>query len=323
MAFSIIVFATLFCHIWAMNRASTSFSVPVIETQTSDQYSCYDYSLDHVELEHLKSIRVDVDRSKVHHVTFSFCENPLTNSSVWTCGHLQGHVCDGYAVNVAGWNSKTLDTGHFEFPSGVTVRYGKKTRLVHLVTQIHFRGEVKDYHEPIVNVTLFPHQNVNPSSLNYQTYMILSSGFIPQNSNTGYFAESACEWKKPPVTAYKFYSHTHHYGFMAEGFLIRNNTWRFIGGELTKNRTRDWSSIPGGPLVIYPGDIIAARCLYINKEDKPVPFGLTDQQEMCNFEVNFGYESRYSKEFKRSFACMSNTQEFSFCKTKALHGFCQ
>ncbi|XP_062602370.1 peptidyl-glycine alpha-amidating monooxygenase A-like [Saccostrea cucullata] len=109
---------------------------------------------------------------------------------------------------------------------------------------------------------------------------------------------------------------------MAEGYLIRNGTWRLLGSELTKHRLQDWTEIPGGPVRIEPGDVIASRCLYINENDTPVKFGLTHKEEMCVFEIDFGFEDQYQDEFKRPLGCIETSPTFSFCKVKPLESVC-
>ncbi|CAG2208822.1 PAM [Mytilus edulis] len=139
---------------------------------------------------------------------------------------------------------------------------------------------------------------------------------------TGYFAEIACSWSKPAVVAFAVQLHTHHYGYLAEMYRVRNGTWTLMASQLTQGKSKVLLPVPGGAIDVRRGDVLAAKCLYITKDNKIVRFGESDGQEMCNVDIHFGYEFRYEDIFKRSSACMTQLPEFSLCDHEATSGIC-
>ncbi|CAG2208826.1 PAM [Mytilus edulis] len=132
----------------------------------------------------------------------------------------------------------------------------------------------------------------------------------------GYFAEVACRWDKPDVVAYAVQVHTHHVGYMADVFRVRNGTWTLLASQLTQGKAKVLVPVPGGFIDVRQGDILAAKCLYITKDSNPVRFGESDGQEMCNVDIQLGYEFKHEESFKRSSGCMTQHLSFRFVTTR-------
>lgn len=50
---------------------------------------------------------------------------------------------------------------------------------------------------------------------------------------------------------------------------------------------------------------------------------MNDADEMCNIEVEFGYDPKYFDEFARSnLLCQKPSPDFSFCDQPGLYGEC-
>ncbi|CAG2205779.1 PLXNA [Mytilus edulis] len=139
-----------------------------------------------------------------------------------------------------------------------------------------------------------------PTKYNYQKFLLANKGFIPANKPNGFFTHVGCEWKRPTAIAFHYYVHTHVHGIFAEGFLIRNNTWTYLGGQKTRERKK------------------ASRCLFINNEDKAIDL---KSEDACIFQLSVGYDIQYHEYFARQPGCISNSPDFTFCsndKTAAL-----
>uniref|UniRef100_A0A194APP9 Copper type II ascorbate-dependent monooxygenase C-terminal domain-containing protein n=1 Tax=Pinctada fucata TaxID=50426 RepID=A0A194APP9_PINFU len=156
----------------------------------------------------------------------------------------------------------------------------------------------------------------------FQSYSLINTGYIPSKQTKGFFSEVACPWKLPPVYAFRYFTHTHHHGYFVEGFRVRNGTWTLIGSQLVKLKKTDYMTIPGGPLLIKKGDALVSRCFYINPQDKDIQIGLKFDDEMCNFDIDFGYDPKFKESFGVATACETETPAFSLCDHKEVNGLC-
>jgi hypothetical protein len=47
---------------------------------------------------------------------------------------------------------------------------------------------------------------------------------------------------------------------------------------------------------------------------------MSEGEEMCNFQIDIGYESKYEEHFRRPPACHTQSPDFSFCDHKETSG---
>ncbi|XP_052806354.1 peptidyl-glycine alpha-amidating monooxygenase B-like [Mya arenaria] len=312
--------AHLYAQIEGENNLKLIISMPPVKTTYPDQYICYAHRLDSVGDIYVLSSKTEADRSAVHHVATGVCEEPMHTDRTWDCTRDQGHLCKGEAVNFGGWDEFTKKNGIFKFPEDVSFRVGNNTKLRYFMIEIHFMDPVQDLKPPVANITLDFVQI--PSPLRYQTYSFLNSGVIPAKRKNGFFSEIACAWTRPNAFAFRYYLHTHHYGYLVEGFLVRNSTWTLIGSQLSMDKEKDLYDIPGGPIEITQGDVLVARCLYINNKDEPVKFGMSEEEEMCNFQIDIGFRPQDADHFERPPACSAPSPGFRLCDHPQTSGIC-
>ncbi|XP_071120582.1 peptidylglycine alpha-amidating monooxygenase-like [Mytilus edulis] len=297
-------------------------SYPSIKIYEPDQYFCYTRYLEELDEVYVLSTLIEINHEYVHHAALSFCEEleDYASHRPWECSTSRKY-CKGGAVGVLTFDdySKPED-GLMTFPKDVSLKVGFSTIMKHITFEMHSKAAVTDFQYPLLNVTLT--FTKTPTKYNYQTHLLLTDGFIPANSEKGYFAEIACSWSKPDVVAFAVQLHTHHYGYMAEMYRVRNGTWTLMASQLTQGKSKVLLPVPGGAIDVRRGDVLAAKCLYITKDNKIVRFGESDGQEMCNVDIHFGYEFRYEDIFKRSSACMTQLPEFSLCDHEATSGIC-
>ncbi|CAC5385738.1 PAM [Mytilus coruscus] len=143
---------------------------------------------------------------------------------------------------------------------------------------------------PPANITLTFKKT--PTKYNFQKFLLANGGFIPANKPNGIFAE---------------------------GFLIRNKTWTYLGGQKTRERHKVWFDVVNGPVEIQPGDILASRCLFINNEDKAIDL---KSEDACIFQLSVGYDIQYHEYFARQPGCISNSPDFTFCSNEKTAALC-
>lgn len=49
---------------------------------------------------------------------------------------------------------------------------------------------------------------------------------------------------------------------------------------------------------------------------------MSEGEEMCNFQIDIGYEPQYEDNFKRPPACMTESPTFNFCEHSETLGLC-
>ncbi|WAR05015.1 AMDB-like protein [Mya arenaria] len=94
-------------------------------------------------------------------------------------------------------------------------------------------------------------------------------------------------------------------GYLVEGFLVRNSTWTLIGSQLSMDKEK-----------------VVARCLYINNKDEPVKFGMSEEEEMCNFQIDIGFRPQDADHFERPPACSAPSPGFRLCDHPQTSGIC-
>ncbi|XP_071120581.1 peptidyl-glycine alpha-amidating monooxygenase-like [Mytilus edulis] len=297
-------------------------SFPTIKIHEPDQYICYTRYLEELDEVYVLSTLIEMNHEFVHHADLSFCEEPeeFASHKPWECSKNRKY-CKGGAVGVYFlddyYRSKE---GKMTYPKDVSLKVGFSTIMRHICIEMHTKAAVIDAKYPLINVTLTFIKT--PTKYNYQSHLMLTDGYIPANMEKGYFAEVACRWDKPDVVAYAVQVHTHHVGYMADVFRVRNGTWTLLASQLTQGKSKVLVPVPGGFIDVRQGDILAAKCLYITKDSNPVRFGESDGQEMCNVDIQLGYEFKHEESFKRSSGCMTQHPKFSFCDHEATSGIC-
>ncbi|XP_063399199.1 peptidyl-glycine alpha-amidating monooxygenase-like isoform X2 [Mytilus trossulus] len=297
-------------------------SFPTIKIHKPDQYICYTRYLAELDEVYVLSTLIEINHEFVHHADLSFCEEPeeFASHQPWECSRSRKY-CKGGAVGVYFFDAYyRSEVGKMEYPKDVSLKVGFSTIMRHINLEMHTKAAVTDVQYPLINVTLTFIKT--PTKYNFQSHLLLTDGFIPANKEKGYFAEVACRWDKPDVVAYAVQVHTHHVGYMADAYRVRNGTWTLLASQLTQGKTKVLVPVPGGFIDVRQGDVLAAKCLYIPKDNKQVRFGESDGQEMCNVDIQLGYELKHEDSFKRSSACMTQHPKFSFCDHEATSGIC-
>ncbi|XP_076113532.1 peptidyl-glycine alpha-amidating monooxygenase-like [Mytilus galloprovincialis] len=297
-------------------------SFPNIKVHKPDQYICYTRYLAELDEVYVLSTLIEINHEFVHHADLSFCEEPedFASHRPWECSRSRKY-CKGGAVGVYFFDAYyRSEVGKMIYPKDVSLKIGFSTIMRHINFEMHTKAAVTEVQYPLINVTLTFIKT--PTKYNFQSHLLLTDGFIPANKEKGYFAEVACRWDKPDVVAYAVQVHTHHVGYMADAYRVRNGTWTLLASQLTQGKTKVLVPVPGGFIDVRQGDVLAAKCLYIPKDNKPVRFGESDGQEMCNVDIQLGYEFKHETSFKRSSACMTQHPKFSFCDHEVTSGIC-
>ena len=89
-----------------------------------------------------------------------------------------------------------------------------------------------------------------------------------------------------PVQPWAALGHTHHHGRLVTGWRVSDNmTWTLLAAS-DPTQPQSFSPVSTGD-TLYPGDILAARCLFQSHSDEVVVQGLASTMEMCDLFLYF------------------------------------
>ncbi|KAL3881812.1 hypothetical protein ACJMK2_028204 [Sinanodonta woodiana] len=287
--------------------------IPRFRAEEPDAYMCMAVPATDIELKNVVGYKVEVIKEITHHISVAFCEDYETNQPLWDCKNHHGDICSGRSIAFGGWDGYS---GHHKdtwFPDDVGIQFGKDLKLNYIVIQMHLEEAVLDpsaLKSNPANITLFLTEQSRKYS--YQKVNLFSYGYIPPFSED-FKAELTYKWEGSPINAYEYFAHTHAYGYLLEGYIVRNNTIIFSMKENTQEKKQDMTPVEGGLVEIRPGDVLALRCSYRNPGQKNITFGLKGGDEMCNLIYNFKYDAKDIDAFPRSIKSGADVQDRVWC----------
>ncbi|KAL3881815.1 hypothetical protein ACJMK2_028207 [Sinanodonta woodiana] len=297
--------------------SNTKIQMPRIRAETPDAYMCIAVPVTDLGFSNLVGFKFDVLEEVAHHVAMAVCEDYETEQRLWDCKSGHGHICRGRSITFGGWDRRSKHHPDTVFPEDVGVQLGKDFKLNYLIVQTHFQEPILDpdsLRSNPANITLFMTQKSRKYS--YQQILFHSSGYIPAFSED-FKAEIACKWRGAPVNVYEYSAHTHQYGQLLEGYIVRNNTAILVTKEKPQGKSHDTTKVKGGTIEIRPGDTLAVRCTYKNTGPNKVNFGLGESDEMCNLALTFEYDAKEIAAFPESVKCSGDAQEKVWCPRNA------
>ncbi|VDN85746.1 unnamed protein product, partial [Brugia pahangi] len=166
----------------------------------------------------------------------------------------------------------------------VGFKVGGQTNIQYLVLQVHYKGQLgPDYSGLSIEST------VEPLTKRASTLLMVTGGKLPPNKRETF--ETACIVDEDiEIHPFAFRTHTHRHGEMVSGWVVRENefgqnVWELIG-ERSPLLPQMFQSVNKN-ITIRQGDVVAARCVLNNKEDKEFTMGNTSDDEMCNYYLMY------------------------------------
>lgn len=291
-------------------------AIPPLHTEKENSYICYSKSLSELGESFVTKFLTEPNMEvNPHHIDSGLCLDPQHEDTTWECN--RGSACRGDAVDFSVTDDFTKDRrALYQLPKDYSTQINVGRKPHFLIVMTHLSKILLEPSSP-GNITITFQKRTTKYS--YQKFTLSNTGVVPANQNSGFFTHVGCEWRRPKVVVFDYYVHTHSHGLFGEGFLIRNNSVMYLGGQMTKRRPKVLFDIVNGPVEILPGDILAARCLFVNHENRTLELG---SEDTCIFELSVGYERRHHNLFARPAACLSHSPEFTFCSNSATSVLC-
>ncbi|XP_031734304.1 peptidylglycine alpha-amidating monooxygenase isoform X2 [Anarrhichthys ocellatus] len=268
---------------------SLDIRMPGVVPTESDTYLCTAFSLPTSRDAYIVDFMPHANMDTVHHMLLFGCQTPVSSSSYWDCGGVQG-TCEDEASIMYAWARNAPPT---RLPKDVGFKVGRSSGMSHLVLQIHY-GDVsafKDHHRDCSGVTLRMTSKLQPFIAGIYLLMSVDTIILPGKRVTN--ADIACDYTSYPIYPFAFRTHTHHLGKVVSGYRIREGKWNLIGRQS-----------PQLPQAFYPaneevnvkyGDTIAARCVFTGEgRTFKTYIGGTSDDEMCNFYIMYYMDSKHA-----------------------------
>uniref|UniRef100_A0A671VU75 Peptidylglycine alpha-amidating monooxygenase n=1 Tax=Sparus aurata TaxID=8175 RepID=A0A671VU75_SPAAU len=245
----------------------------------SDTYLCMAFPVPTSQDAYIVDFIPRASMETVHHMLLFGCQTPVSTSSYWDCGSVQG-TCEDEASIIYAWARNAPPT---KLPRDVGFKVGRNSGMSYFVLQIHYG----DHSYPL---NCGSHQR-QPFIAGIYLLMAVDTVILPGKRVTN--ADIACDYTSYPIYPFAFRTHTHHLGKVVSGYRIRDGKWSLIGRQS-----------PQLPQAFYPankevnvkyGDTIAARCLFTGEgRTSKTYIGGTSDDEMCNFYIMYYMDSKHA-----------------------------
>ncbi|XP_033976120.1 peptidyl-glycine alpha-amidating monooxygenase isoform X2 [Trematomus bernacchii] len=268
---------------------SVDIRMPAVVPAASDTYLCTAFSVPTSQDAYIVDFRPHASMDTVHHMLLFGCLTPVSTSSYWDCGSVQG-TCEDEASIMYAWARNAPPT---KLPKDVGFKVGRSSGISHFVLQIHY-GDVsafRDHHRDCSGLTLQMTSKPQPFIAGIYLLMSVDTVILPGKKETN--ADMACDYSSYPIYPFAFRTHTHHLGKVVSGYRIRGGKWSLIGRQS-----------PQLPQAFYPankdvsvkyGDTIAGRCVFTGEgRTSKTYIGATSADEMCNFYIMYYMDSRHA-----------------------------
>nr|XP_046231091.1 peptidyl-glycine alpha-amidating monooxygenase B [Scatophagus argus]XP_046231092.1 peptidyl-glycine alpha-amidating monooxygenase B [Scatophagus argus]XP_046231093.1 peptidyl-glycine alpha-amidating monooxygenase B [Scatophagus argus]XP_046231094.1 peptidyl-glycine alpha-amidating monooxygenase B [Scatophagus argus]XP_046231095.1 peptidyl-glycine alpha-amidating monooxygenase B [Scatophagus argus] len=267
---------------------SVDVRMPGVVPTGSDTYLCLAIPVPTSRDAYIVDFIPHANMATVHHMLLFGCQTPVSTSSYWDCGSVQG-TCQDEASIMYAWARNAPPT---KLPRDVGFRVGGNSGMSYFVLQIHY-GDVsafRDHHRDCSGLTLKMTLKPQPFIAGIYLLMSVDTVILPGKKVTN--ADIACDYTSYPIYPFAFRTHTHHLGKVVSGYRIRDGKWSLIGRQS-----------PQLPQAFYPankevnvkyGDTVAARCVFTGEgRTSKTYIGGTSNDEMCNFYIMYYMDSKH------------------------------
>ncbi|CAI5437881.1 unnamed protein product [Caenorhabditis angaria] len=282
-----------FCLLFSnINALTTDLKMPGVLPE-ADSYLCTSVPLTETE-NYLTGFEAIAQKGTAHHILLFGCEEPGSEDLVWDCGEMnkrsdeleRAPTCANKPAILYAW---ALDAPSLQLPKDVGFLVGGETPIRHLVMQVHYMHEKTEADETGLRITYTD----EPQPKLAATMLLVTGGVLPANKTESF--ETACVIEEDvEMHPFAFRTHTHRHGFDVSGWLVdedqqNEDHWSLIGRR-DPQLPQMFVPVSNASMVIRQGDMVTARCVMKNNEDRDIGMGATGDDEMCNFYIMYWTE---------------------------------
>jgi len=319
--FNIGLLLALVCNLFGETASEVSSYEKVIKFVNSyptkaDETRCSYIDVNRDHFEYIIEIKPQADMNIAHHLTLTGCEYLPELDKAFFIGNTW--QCDEGSLPICGENGRfrrlftwALNADGLKFQPGVGYRIGGTSGMNYLVMQTHYKDKLpinqtdnsSSYHLTITNQTM-PFQ--------VGVYTLGNDGFIPSRTKNFQF-DSGCPFELPfEIVPIYYRVHTHDYGTVVSGYLVRNNTWTELG-RMSPQQKQQFYPVSTKSLLVDQKDHLVSKCTYDTSSKEDVTYtGQSHKDEMCVFYLMF-YTS-YSENIYGDYYCYNDGNSFNVKK---------
>ncbi|XP_074650133.1 putative peptidylglycine alpha-hydroxylating monooxygenase 1 isoform X3 [Tubulanus polymorphus] len=286
------IWTWIFCLVSAVGAKQNKIFVqmPNVQPKVHDTYMCTAMKMNSTEY----VVSFTPKQSKphtAHHMLLYGCESPGFKDSSWDCGEMhsgdgktmrQGPTCASGAKIIYAW---AMEAPNLQLPKDVGFKIGGDSKINWLVLQIHYKDVDRFVKGDTDNSGLELQLSPQPTPNGAGVIAMGTSGAISATSIV--YMETACKYKdKIDIYPFAYRTHAHSHGVVNSGYRIRDGKWTEIGRK-SPQQPQMFYKVTNPGMDVKKGDILAARCTMVNKDNEVVQIGSTAKDEMCNFYIMY------------------------------------
>ncbi|XP_053267124.1 peptidyl-glycine alpha-amidating monooxygenase [Pleuronectes platessa] len=268
---------------------SVDLRMPGVIPARPDTYLCMAFPVPTGRDAYIVDFIPHASMDTVHHMLLFGCQTPVSSSSYWDCGSVQG-TCEDEASIMYAWARNAPPT---KLPKDVGFKVGRSSGMSYFVLQIHY-GDVaafRDHHRDCSGLSLRMTSKPQPFIAGIYLLMAVDTVILPGKRVTD--ADVACDYSSYPIYPFAFRTHTHRLGKVVSGYRIRNGKWSLIGRQSPQLPQAFYQA--NAEVDVKYGDTVAARCVFTGEgRTSKTYIGGTSDDEMCNFYLMFYMESKHA-----------------------------
>ncbi|CAB3407921.1 unnamed protein product [Caenorhabditis bovis] len=282
-------FLILIVGFLSTDALKTQFLMPGVIPE-AETYLCTSVELSENE-DYLVGFEAVNEEKNVHHILLFGCEEPGSDEPVWDCGEMskpmdgmpRAPTCGSKPAILYAW---AHDAPPLKLPKDVGFRVGGNTPVRHLVMQVHYMHDKPNPDASGVEITY----TVEPQPKLAATMLLVTGGVLPANKTEKF--ETACVIEEDVVMhPFAYRTHTHRHGVDVSGWIVKEDEngddhWTLIGRR-DPQKPQMFVPVDNSSLVISQGDMVTARCILKNNENRDIAMGATGEDEMCNLYVMY------------------------------------
>ncbi|CAI4230286.1 unnamed protein product [Auanema sp. JU1783] len=260
----------------------------------ADSYVCTSRMID--DYDHfITGFKALAEKHNAHHILLFGCEEPGSDEPIWECGEMASNseylrrapTCRSKPSILYAW---AKDAPELKLPEGVAFHIGGETGIRYIVMQVHYMHASEEPDYSGVSVT----HTEEPQPKTAATMLLVTGGAIKPQTTESF--ETACVIEEDvALHPFAYRTHTHRHGTDVGGWVVEENSkseddWYLIGRR-DPQLPQMFVPVKNESMVIYRGDMLAARCILKNNEDHVITMGGTGEDEMCNFYIMYWAEN--------------------------------
>uniref|UniRef100_A0A1I7XNI7 peptidylglycine monooxygenase n=1 Tax=Heterorhabditis bacteriophora TaxID=37862 RepID=A0A1I7XNI7_HETBA len=249
-----------------------------ISNRKADSYVCTSIAIDPDNQHFITAFKPNVEKHNAHHILVFGCEEPGSEDEIWDCGEmtatsdglLKAPTCRSKPAIIYAWAKEAPE---LKLP---------KDKFCLPICYFLLSLTIITLKQPLSN---FYFRCCFPSRRRFGNQLYCHAKSF----------ETACVIEEDVILhPFAFRTHTHRHGKDVSGWVVREDRkggdhWSLIGRR-DPQLPQMFVPVQNQSMTITQGDMLTARCIMMNDEDRVVSMGATGDDEMCNFYIMYWAE---------------------------------